>query len=255
MARPIKVGFSEAKSILTRTRIAGLDWCLNAYVGCSHGCRYCYASFMKRMTGHTEEWGKFVDLKLNAPQLLERELKRKPSGKVMISSVTDPYQPVEKKYEITRKCLSVLTNASMAVVILTKSDLIVRDIDLLKRLGSVEAGLTITTDDERIRQIFEPFSPSLDRRIEALARLKMEKIPNYAFIGPLLPCNPGRLAEIIARVTSEVLIDKINYPWKVQRIYAKYNLLHALDDRYFEEAKMELSGRLTSLGVNVKAVD
>ncbi len=254
MARLIKIRSIDAKSILTKTGISGLDYCLNPYVGCSHGCKYCYASFMKKMTGHTDEWGEFVDVKRNAAVLLQRELRRKPPGKVIISSVTDPYQPLEKKYEITRQCLNLLAGSSMAVVVLTKSDLIVRDIDLLKRIGSVEAGLTITTDDERIKRIFEPFSPSIARRIDALAQLRTEGIPNYAFIGPLLPCNPLRLAEAIARVTNEVLIDRMNYSWKVYHIYKANNLLHALDDDYFEENTIKISDRLKSLGVSVTVV-
>jgi DNA repair photolyase len=254
MTRLIKVRSIDAKSILTKTGISGLDYCLNPYVGCSHGCKYCYASFMRKMTGHTEEWGKFVDLKRNAAVLLERELRRKPPGKVMISSVTDPYQPLEKKYEITRQCLNLLASSSMAVVVLTKSDLIIRDIDLLKRMGSVEAGLTITTDDERVKRIFEPFSPSIARRIEALAKLRKEGIKNYAFIGPLLPCNPLRLAEAIASVTDEVIIDKMNYSWKVYHIYQANDLLHALEDHYFEENTIRISDRLKALGVNVTVV-
>lgn len=254
MARLIKVRWFDAKSILTKTQIAGLDYCLNPYVGCSHGCRYCYASFMKRITGHTERWGTFVDVKRNAPQLLEKELRTKPQGKVMISSVTDPYQPLEKKYEITRSCLKVLSGSSMAAIILTKSDLILRDLDLLKRLAAVEVGLTITTDDEKIRYIFEPFSPPLEERIQALQTLKQKGIPNYAFIGPLLPCNPRRLAEMIAEVTDQVLMDRINYPWKVRKIYASHNLLYALDERYYEETSSEVSDLLRSLGVRVSQV-
>lgn len=254
MARLIKVRLFDAKSILTKTRITGLDYCLNPYVGCSHGCRYCYASFMKKITGHTERWGSFVDIKRNAPQLLEKELRRKPQGKVMISSVTDPYQPLEEKYEITRNCLKVLSGSSMAAIILTKSDLILRDLDVLRRLSSVEAGLTITTDDEKIRYIFEPFSPPLQKRIQTLRTLKQKGIPNYAFIGPLLPCNPRRLAEMIARVTDDVLIDRMNYAWKVRKIYASHNLLYGLDERYFEETSAELSDLLRSLGVRATQV-
>ena len=87
----------KAKSILTRSRIPGVDYCLNPYVGCFHGCRYCYATFMKRFTGHTEPWGNFVDVKINAPEILQRQLKRKTKGRVMVSSVTDAYQPIETR--------------------------------------------------------------------------------------------------------------------------------------------------------------
>ena len=88
-----------AKSILSKSGIPGADFCINPYTGCSHACKYCYASFMKKFTGHTEPWGDFVDIKINAPQILQRQLKRASKGSVMISSVTDAYQPAEAKYK------------------------------------------------------------------------------------------------------------------------------------------------------------
>ena len=95
----------SAKSILTKTGIEGYGYCINPYVGCEHGCKYCYASFMKRFTGHLEPWGEFVDVKINAPLVLKRQLKRKARGSVLLGTVTDPYQPAEKTYLITRGCL------------------------------------------------------------------------------------------------------------------------------------------------------
>ncbi len=89
----------KVKSVLTKTGIPGVDYCINPYVGCSHSCRYCYATFMTRYSGHTEAWGEFVDIKVNAPEVLEKEIKRKKKGRVIISSVTDAYQPVEGKYQ------------------------------------------------------------------------------------------------------------------------------------------------------------
>jgi len=86
----------NVKTALTKTGIQGFDYCLNPYVGCGHACRYCYASFMKRFTGHIEPWGDFVDVKINAPQVLRKQLQRAKPGSVLISTVTDPYQPLEK---------------------------------------------------------------------------------------------------------------------------------------------------------------
>ena len=125
----------KAKSILTKSGIPGVDYCVNPYVGCSHGCRYCYATFMKRYTGHTEAWGSFVDVKIHAPEILQRQLKRASMGRVMISSVTDAYQPIESKYKLTRQCLEILLQSQFPVDILTKSPLVLRDIDLIKKLG------------------------------------------------------------------------------------------------------------------------
>src|SRR5512136_3130269 len=104
----MKVREIFSKTILTRTAISGFDYCVNPYVGCEHGCRYCYASFMKRFTGHLEPWGEFVDAKVNAPEVLRRQLRRARRGDVLLGTVTDPYQPSEKRYLVTRRCLEAL---------------------------------------------------------------------------------------------------------------------------------------------------
>jgi DNA repair photolyase len=120
----------SAKTVLTRTGIAGYDYCINPYVGCEHGCLYCYASFMKRFTGHREPWGEFVDAKVNAPQVLRRQLKKAALGSVLVGTVTDPYQPAEKTYSITRGCLEALLERQFPVQLLTRSPLCLRDRDL-----------------------------------------------------------------------------------------------------------------------------
>src|SRR3989304_2124443 len=135
----------QAKSILTKSGIPGVDYCINPYVGCSHGCRYCYATFMKRYTGHTEPWGGFVDVKITAPEILQRQLKRARNGRGMISSVTDAYQHIESKYKPTRQCLEILLQNQSPVDILTKSPLVLRDMDIIKKFKDIEVGITITT--------------------------------------------------------------------------------------------------------------
>ena len=134
----------QCKSVLTRSRLPEVDYCINPYVGCLHGCIYCYARFMKRFTGHTEKWGKFIDVKINAPEVLEKELSRSPEkGTVLLGSVTDAYQPIERKYKITRAILEILLKHHFPISILTKSDLVVRDIDLLKKLMLMQKRQTI----------------------------------------------------------------------------------------------------------------
>jgi DNA repair photolyase len=110
-----------AKTLLTKTGIEGYDYCINPYVGCEHGCRYCYASFMKCFTGHLEPWSEFVDVKVNAPEVLRRQLRRARKGSILIGTVTDPYQPAEKHYRITRGCLEALLERQFSVNILTRS--------------------------------------------------------------------------------------------------------------------------------------
>ena len=141
-----------AKTILSKSKV--LDYTINPYIGCQHGCTYCYARFIKRFTGHKEEWGSFVDVKINAADLLRNEIKKKKSARVWISGLCDPYQPLEEKYELTQGCLGLLLKQDWPVTIQTKSPLVLRDTELLRKSSKVEVGITITTADENIRKIF-----------------------------------------------------------------------------------------------------
>ena len=225
----------KARSILSKSGISGIDYCINPYTGCSHGCKYCYATFMKRFTGHGEAWGSFVDVKINAPEILQRQMKNAPRGNVMISSVTDPYQPVESQYKLTRQCLEVLSAYRFPVSILTKSSLVLRDLDLIKRFKEIEVGITITTDDDKIRQIFEPNAPSIEARIHALKELSENGVKTYAFIGPLLPLNPEALTEKIGPYIQSLLIDRMNYASKTKKIYGFRKWKQWLDYDFVDE--------------------
>ena len=120
-----------AKTILNKSKIH--DYCVNPYTGCQVNCRYCYARlFMARYSGHKEPWGEFVDVKINAPEVLRKQLARAKRGTVWVSSVCDPYQPLEAKYELTRRCLEELAKSRFPVTIQTKSKLVLRDLDLLE---------------------------------------------------------------------------------------------------------------------------
>jgi DNA repair photolyase len=250
----MKVKEIFAKTILTKTAISGFDYCINPYVGCGHGCRYCYASFMKRFTGHLEPWGEFIDVKVNAPSLLKRQLKRAKQGVVALSTVTDPYQPIERKYQVTRKCLEALLEAQFSVNLLTRSPLCLRDINLLKQFKNIEVGFSITTHDERIKKIFEPYSPTIHARVKALETLRQEKIRTYAFIGPMLPLDPRPLVAMLDGVIDEVLIDRMNYPNKVKAIYRRNKLERYLEEDYFRLIGTELRERFERKGVCVSMI-
>ena len=184
----MKINIIQCKTLLAKSRLPEADYCINPYVGCFHACVYCYSRFMKRFTGHTERWGEFVDVKINASEILEKELSRNPKrGVVLLGSVTDAYQSAERKYKITRGILEVLLKYDFPTSILTKSDLVIRDIDLLKRFSDCEVGLTITTLDEQIAKEFESRSSSPQRRLKALETLHNSGIKTYGFIGPILP--------------------------------------------------------------------
>jgi DNA repair photolyase len=243
-----------AKSVLTQTGIEGYDYCINPYVGCAHGCRYCYATFMKRFTGHLEPWGEFVDVKVNAPEVLRRQLRRATKGSVLIGTVTDPYQPAEKHYRITRGCLEALLERQFPINILTRSPLCVRDVDLFKKFEDLAIGLSVTTNREDIRKIFEPHSPSIRSRIEALKTLHESGISTYAFIGPMLPMDPERLSEMLVGIVDEVLIDRLNYSNKVKSLYRKAGLARYLEDTYFIQTASILKEGFERKGVPVSVI-
>jgi DNA repair photolyase len=232
----MKIREIKAKSILSKSQV--YDYALNAYVGCQHNCVYCYARFMKRFTGHTERWGEFVDVKINAPELLAYEVKRKKVGRVWISGVCDPYQPLEKRYMITKKCLEILVENSWPFTVQTKSSLVLRDIETLKRANDIEVGFTITTADEKIRRIFEPGAPSIKQRIEALAKLHSESIKTFAMVAPILPGAEGLVSALKGNV-EYVILDRLNYHY-ADWAYKKYGLQWAMKDSFFSQKGEEL---------------
>jgi DNA repair photolyase len=235
----------EAKTILSKSQI--YEYALNAYVGCQHQCLYCYAKFMKRFTGHREPWGEFVDVKINAAELLAREVKKKPKGRVWLSGVCDAYQPLEKKYLLTRRCLEILVEQKWPVTIQTKSPLVLRDTEILKRSADAEVGFTITTADEKVRKIFEPGAPPVAKRAEALRILHAEGIRTFVMIAPLLPHADG-LVDMLKGAVDHVLIDRYNYHY-ADWAYKKHGIQQAMDEDFFSEKGEELRAALEKAGI------
>jgi len=203
---------------------------------------------MKKYTGHEEPWGQFVDVKINAPDLLMREVVKKKIGTIWISGVCDPYQPLEEKYKLTRKCLEILVEHNWPVVIQTRSSLVLRDMDILMKGKSLEAGLSITTADDNIRKLFEPNAPSIEERINTLDELHKVGIRTYAMIAPMLP-KAEELAEMLDGKVDYVLFDRMNYHY-ADWVYQKYNLLDKLTDDYFYRTKKNLSFAFVKLGIS-----
>jgi DNA repair photolyase len=239
-----------AKSILSKSRV--FDYTINSYVGCQHGCTYCYARFMKRTTGHIEPWGEFVDIKINAPELLRKEIARKKPGRVWISGVCDAYQPLEAKYELTRKCLEILVQHEWPVTIQTKSALVLRDIDLLKQAGDIEVGLTVTTGDESIRRLFEPNAPPIKERVRALNELHLAGIRTFAMIAPMLP-GAEQLVSMLEGKVDSILIDRMNYHYG-DWVYRKYKLEAAMASDFFYRKGKELAAAFEKQGVDCEVV-
>ncbi len=240
----------KAKGILSKSQV--YDYALNPYVGCAHECVYCYAKFMKRFTGHKERWGDFVDVKINAPELLAREVKKKSIGRVWVSGVCDPYQPLEKKYGLTGKCLEILADNGWPFTVQTKSALVLRDMEILKRAKEGEVGFTITTADDSIRKIFEPGASPVSKRIDALAVLHKNGISTFAMIAPVLPGAEGLIGQLKGKV-DHVIIDRLNYNYANQ-VYKEHGLEWAVQDSFFSGKIDELRKGFKKEGIPAQVV-
>jgi DNA repair photolyase len=238
----------QAKSILNKSKIH--DYCLNPYTGCQVNCRYCYARlFMRRYSGHSEPWGAFVDVKINAPELLRKQVVRAKKGTVWLSSVCDPYQPLEEKYRLTRQCLAILAEANFPVNIQTKMTLVLRDLDIIERFEEVEVGMTLTTDDEGIARMFEPGASPVGERIAALEKIHSRGIRTFAFVGPLLPGGPEGLISALAGRVDKILVDRMNYLETVIGLYRKLGLSEATTDHFFREQARRIAREAAKHGL------
>jgi len=205
---------------------------------------YCYAAQIARWKHPNEEWGSYLDVKINAPQLLKKELDklsmRRPSsrynfGSIFFSSVTDPYVGMEAKYKLTKKCLEVLLEFGYQgpVSILTKSPLVTRDIDLFKQFKDIEVGMTITGLDDKISRFLEVKAPPVTSRIKALKVLSDNAINTYAFVGPIVPhfiYNEEKIKEVIDKL-EEIGVKKV---W-----FEHLNLNSKIKDRLFNYLKKD----------------
>ena len=182
----MKVEEVKCKSIMSDSGLYGVDYSINPYVGCEHDCKYCYATYMRGYTGHSESWGEFVDVKINSRRVLENDLMDKDKGSILLSSVTDPYQPLEEEYELTRNILRRLADTRFPVYILTKGDLITRDLDVLENFKSdrIEVGFTLNFLEESDRKLWEPKSSTVSGRLEALKEVSNRGIDCYLHVGP-----------------------------------------------------------------------
>ncbi|MGD0274001.1 MAG: radical SAM protein [Gaiellaceae bacterium] len=214
----------EVRSALVQSGLGGVDYVVNPYTGCRFGCSYCYATFMSRYVSEpTSAWGEYVYVKRNIVELFERELARmKPERRnrsIFISSVTDPYQGVEAKYRLTRGVMTALARERYPgpVAVLTKSPMLLRDIDLFRELPDFEAGLTVTSGEDEISRWLEVHAPPPRKRLEALRALNEAGIRTYAFVGPLVPHfveRPELLEDLFARLADagvrRVYVEHLN---------------------------------------------
>ncbi len=224
-----------AKSALVRSRIPGVEFVINPYLGCAHACRYCYAVFMRKYSRYHAQapWGSFVEVKVNLLEVLRQELRRKKRpGKAMLASVCDPYQPLEGKYRLTRGCLELLQEYGWGAEILTKSPLVLRDLDLIKSMAGARVGFSIGTDDEEVRRVLEPRAPAIRLRIAALKTLARAGVPTWVFAAPLLPLNPEKLVALIGPYTRGLMTDGLNYAGQVRHLYHRMGWDYELTREY-----------------------
>jgi DNA repair photolyase len=222
---------------LNKTGISSFKYCLNPYTGCQHACLYCYATFMKKYSGHTEEWGQFVDVKTNFNQVLAKDVWKHQPGPVVVGSVCDPYQPIEAQYRLTRVALEILAERRFPFQILTKSSLVTRDMDILRRYPGSSVSMTITTFNEDVRGLLEPHASPASKRVAAVWELTHAGVMTSVFFGPLLPYfsdTTERLREffqVLRKVgVKHVLVDKLNY------LNAKMPVLQPVLKKHFPEA-------------------
>jgi len=231
----IKVREIICKSILTKSDLA--DYTLNCYVGCSHRCLYCYARYMTKFKNYPENWGYFVDVKINAPQALTKQLRslRNVPKEIFMSTVCDGWQPLEAKYRVSRACLEILLRAGLNVSILTKSKLILRDLDLLAKYPKrVRVGMTLTTANLALQKCLEPYASETSERLLALKKIEKKGVEIWAFLGPLIPgltASKANLEGLFRALEglnlSQIYVDRLNLRWGVlealRRGLGRYN--------------------------------
>jgi DNA repair photolyase len=196
------------KTILNRSGLD--DYSLNCYTGCAHACTYCYARFMQRFHPHDETWGAFVDVKVNAVEVLKRQLRRAKPGSVFVSSACDGWQPVEAQWQLTRRCCELLLERGFELHVLTKSALVLRDLDVFAG-RPVQLGVTLTTLDEQLRELWEPGAASIQERFRVIEATRKAGLKTSVMFGPLLPFLSDSQASIDALLdwAADLDIDRI----------------------------------------------
>ncbi len=210
----------KTKDYLTKSNLPASDYVINPYVGCPHACKYCYARFMKRFTGHTEEWGTFIDIKECDKPV---NLKRLQGKSVFISSVTDCYNQYEKKYCITRNILEQLINVDCHITISTKSDLILRDIDILRKIPNLTVAFSLNTLDEKFRKDMDNAS-TIENRLHAIKKLHEAGIDTVLFISPIFPyiTDWKKIIENTRNIVNEYWFENLNLRGSYKQMILAY---------------------------------
>lgn len=219
MTEPI-INEIETGNILSKSNLPVCEYSVNPYVGCTHACKYCYASFMKRFTGHTEQWGTFLDVK-HWKEIKNPE--RYKGKELFIGSVTDPYNPQEEKYRRTRALLEQLKGSGALLSIATKSDLILRDLDLIKTFPNARVSWSINTLDENFRADMDN-AVSIERRLAAMKAFYLAGVRTTCFISPIFP-GITDIKAIIRRAMSQcnlIWLENLNLRGGYKNVIMEY---------------------------------
>lgn len=199
----------EVKCLAVKSKLPGADWVINPYIGCTHKCRYCYAVFMRRFSGYQEQWGDYIVVK-QGKEICSNTFKD--GETILIGSVTDGYQPLERNYRKTRAILQQLSGCKANVEILTKSKLILEDLPLLKKIPNIKIGISMNTLDDNFRRIMEPGASTINDRIKTLERLSQEGLPIYLFVSPIFPgiTDLEKLVQATKGMVNEFYFENLN---------------------------------------------
>ncbi len=226
----------KCERILSPTGISTIaPYVINPYRGCGFGCMYCYSQKNKCFQKNMKEWGSFVDVKINCIEILEKELKNFKPEKVLIGSTTEVYQQTEEKYLLTRQVIEILNNNKTPFVLLTKSDLVKRDADILYN-GKICFTINLHEND-KIKK-FEKNSPSIENRLDAVKRLKEKGINVYIHIGPILPgfTDIKEIMDMVCGLTERVNFEGFNF-WMCQN--GKVKDILKIDEIFKDKSKYD----------------
>jgi len=191
-----RVKLISCKTALSKSGLYDIDYALNPYKGCAHGCLYCYAPDIIKCEGYGE-WGSWVEARANISRVLKKEIQKIGNAMIGLATVTDPYQPAEERLGLTRACLDVISKSDASLMLMTKSPLARRDFDLLKKIDKLEFCVTITTFDEDLARSMEPNAPSPKARLELLRDAADAGLRTTAMVSPWLVATDHPEGELI----------------------------------------------------------
>ena len=236
----------------------GVYW-FNPYIGCTIGCPVCNsvdrAEFSRVFDGLSKEpWGRWVDVKANAPAVLATELQHlKPGWVRFCPIVADPYQPAERRFRITRQALTAMVGTGFVPILLSRCGLLLDDLDLILKFPQALVGFSVPTDDDRVRGVFEPGADSIETRIAALATLRAAGVHTYAILQPMLPMDPERLVELLAPHVNAVVIGPLQERERAAPLYRQAGFAECLDPAWDLAQFNRLAAGFAAQGIPVNS--